>query len=74
MRCKVGVEDSLHVLRDCMAAKHIWLAIVLFSLRDSFFSLDLKDWILTNLKSGRYDSNGVDWSVIFGIAIWNLWF
>ena len=63
------MEDSLHALRDCVAAKHIWLDIVPFSLRDSFFSLDLKDWILTNLKHGRYDSNGVDWSVIFGIAI-----
>ncbi|KAH9671332.1 putative ribonuclease H protein [Citrus sinensis] len=73
-RCKVFVEDSLHALRDYVAAKHIWLALVPFSLRDRFFSLDLKDWILTNLKPNRYDSNGVDWSVIFGIAIWRLWF
>ena len=57
-----------------MVAKCIWLDIVPCSLRGSFFSLNLEDWILTNLKSGRYDSNGVDWSVIFGIAIWHLWF
>ena len=35
-RCKVYVEDSLHALRDCEAAKHIWLDIVPFSLRESF--------------------------------------
>lgn len=74
MRCKVGVEDSFHALKDCVAAKHFLLAIVPFSLRDSFFFLELKDWILTNLKPDRYDSNGVDWFVIFGIAIWRLWF
>ena len=57
-----------------MVAKCIWLDIVPCSLRGSFFSLNLEDWILTNLKPNCYDCNRVDWSVIFGTAIWRLWF
>lgn len=42
-RCKASVEDSLHALKDCVVAKHIWLALVPPNQRDNFFSLNLKD-------------------------------
>lgn len=68
------MEDSLPPLRDYVVAKHIWLTVVPLGQRENFFCLNLKDYILANLKPACCARSGVDWSSVFGIAIWRLWF
>lgn len=43
-------ETTMHALRDCAKAIHIWKSIVPSSIFDEFFSLDLQNWFKVNMK------------------------
>lgn len=44
------VEDSLHIVRDCKHAREVWNSFFLMSRLKDFFSLSLKDFVLSNLR------------------------
>lgn len=43
--CGCGVEDRLHVLRDCMAAKRIWHRLIPVEALQFFFDPPLREWL-----------------------------
>ncbi|CAI9115702.1 OLC1v1016679C1 [Oldenlandia corymbosa var. corymbosa] len=70
--CGAAQETILHALRDCPAAAQIWYRLVRHHMRSWFFSLQLLDWVLKNVKwrgAGLRD----DWSCYFGVTVWRLW-
>ena len=64
--CGHDVEDTLHVLRDCARAKTVWSVLVENSVQQRFFSLDLADWIDSNI-SGQLKGNKTvtNWQLTF---------
>ncbi|KAH9733957.1 putative ribonuclease H protein [Citrus sinensis] len=60
-RCGCLIENTLHALRDCPGAKH-------------FFNLNLRDWMLYNLKNLWKYEGFFYWTCLFGVTIWRLWF
>ncbi|OWM78320.1 hypothetical protein CDL15_Pgr001041 [Punica granatum] len=67
-----GEENILHVLRDCVRAKPLWLSLVPSCLQPAFFSPNLRAWLETNLRRYRTDPDG-RWASIFAIGCWMLW-
>ncbi|KAH9752901.1 putative ribonuclease H protein [Citrus sinensis] len=55
-RCGCVVENTLNVLRDCPSAKHVWSSLIPHGISHQFFSLNLRDWALYNLRNlWKYD-------------------
>ena len=44
--CGSHDENTLHVLRDCVHATHVWLRLVPSNFITSFFSFSCNEWIL----------------------------
>ncbi|CAN1851844.1 Putative ribonuclease H protein At1g65750, partial [Linum perenne] len=65
-RCRTGIEDTLHVFRDCRVAKEVWAFSTPPELTTSFFSDSLQDWLQRGLKHPTF-------SLTFGIVVWILW-
>lgn len=42
-RCSAPIEDIVHVLRDCMAAKGSWNLVILVAHKQDFYKLSLRD-------------------------------
>lgn len=55
--CSEGVEDSLHVLRDCCLAKDVWNNIIGSVDADKFYSGGMMDWIRRNTFPGKGNSD-----------------
>ena len=73
-QCGVASETTLHVLRDCFMARRLWNQLLPSGWRQPFFSSNLNDWLTVNLRSNQCMVNGLEWSCVFGVAIWRLWF
>ncbi|KAK4274538.1 hypothetical protein QN277_017742 [Acacia crassicarpa] len=71
--CNSGVEDILHILRDCMYAKPMWESLIKPRYYLSFFSLNLRDWLSLNLNHQIGRGWNGNWSLFFGVAIWKFW-
>lgn len=50
-------ETILHVLRDCLCAKEVWLKTLSSGSRDSFFATNFEEWL--QLSSDGYFHFGV---------------
>ncbi|KAL9454363.1 hypothetical protein AB3S75_009869 [Citrus x aurantiifolia] len=72
--CGQEKEDVIHVLRDCVVAKRIWNHLVPGKFKQSFFSLDLRDWLCFNLGKAGINKVVDDWTCLFGVAVWKIWF
>ncbi|KAA3465251.1 LINE-type retrotransposon LIb DNA [Gossypium australe] len=56
--CGHEFEDIAHVLRDCPAAKDVWMHV----------------WFTSNLSCHeRLQDSGVTWSSLFGLIAWRIW-
>ena len=73
-RCGALIEDTLHVLRDCVAVKTFWLKVVPLEKRQSFFSSNLSTWLCGNVDDVSRSHNISNWSIFFGIGVWRIWF
>ena len=72
--CNDYEETTLHMLRDCMEARMIWLQFIEYCYWDNFFSMSLNDWLLVNLRSEDMCSKtGTLWNLAFGTICWILW-
>ncbi|KAH9658732.1 putative ribonuclease H protein [Citrus sinensis] len=60
-RCGASVEDTLHVLRDCMVARTFWLKIVPLEKRQSFFNSNLSTWLCGNVEDVSRSQNISNW-------------
>ncbi|KAK4274299.1 hypothetical protein QN277_017543 [Acacia crassicarpa] len=73
LHCYQGVEDQLHILRDCPYARNIWLALISPRYTSTFFSLSINDWMELNLtEEVGVTMRGV-WSQLWGVTVWLLW-
>ncbi|XVF26187.1 hypothetical protein REPUB_Repub13aG0277500 [Reevesia pubescens] len=71
-RCGSSCESIDHALRNCSSSKLIWYSFRNGDLVSDFFSLDVKNWLTSNLTSKElYD--GIPWYLIFVFAIWLIW-
>lgn len=73
-RCGVLVEDILHVLRECMAARGFWYRVLPSTMRQCFFHAPFKELMINNLQNAWPIHEIRNWICFFGIAIWRLWF
>lgn len=76
--CPMGcgqVEDELHLVRDCPAAREYWKAALLPAKWDLFFSLSRTDWVKWNLThdAGMPHTHRIPWSTLFGYMCWDVW-
>ncbi|KAK4258521.1 hypothetical protein QN277_004963 [Acacia crassicarpa] len=71
--CNQALEDSLHVLRDCIYAKRLWLKLIPRRYVHQFFSSQMEDWLSMNFTGKFCTDLGNDWALIFGVSIWKLW-
>lgn len=70
--CLEGEESIEHVLRDCPIIHHTWLLLGEGNIHNNFFSEEIKDWLLSNLRNNRL-VHGLKWSLIFGVAVYCFW-
>lgn len=72
--CGFHFEDLMHILRDCGATKNVWSQVITGNLSTRFFSLNLHDWIISNVQDmSRVIEGGTMWACLFGILIWRIW-
>ncbi|GER31180.1 polynucleotidyl transferase [Striga asiatica] len=68
--CPSKEESVLHVLRDCSEASEVWIRLVPSHVQHSFFTLDLKEWLTSNLLNSSGPSIDVDnWECFFGVTL-----
>ncbi|KAH9671615.1 putative ribonuclease H protein [Citrus sinensis] len=72
--CGHHLEDTIHVLRDCIIARQVWLRLVPNILWNNFFDLELTSWIHYNLKNVGLVRREENWPCIFGVALWRIWY
>ncbi|KAJ8450543.1 hypothetical protein Cgig2_020180 [Carnegiea gigantea] len=70
-KCGMEEESTLHLLRDCEAATRIWKQLVLVKYHATFFTLQLRDWMMLNLKQTRATKH--KWPMMFATTVWWLW-
>lgn len=64
----------LHAIRDCVATRTIWANFILPRMSDSFFSMNLEEWLIKNLQvSDETIIQGVNWNILFGIIMWKIY-
>ncbi|KAK9045530.1 hypothetical protein V6N11_051440 [Hibiscus sabdariffa] len=74
LECSSPLEIALHTLRDCPAARNLWLHFLPESLAHSFFSLTLHDWISCNFSSAFLNPWWkIPWHFLFVSLIWQIW-
>lgn len=52
-RCNQGEESVLHVIRDCKWAREVWPCLIPAELKDEFFSMELRPWLMWVVKKGK---------------------
>lgn len=70
--CNAEEESTLHILRDCPAAKLVWRRIGGPAHKERFFHETLKQWITINL-AGVGACNEELWASFFGTSLWWIW-
>ncbi|KAK7266214.1 hypothetical protein RIF29_18856 [Crotalaria pallida] len=68
-----GPETILHCLRDCKEIRPLWTAHVDRRSWVAFFHANLDEWIHRNVHGGIKGNSSIDWSTMFGVAVWMLW-
>lgn len=66
-------EDALHAVHDCKESREVWLSFIPPILQVSFFSMDLREWILTNLTSRENAGCEMRWPESMALICWLVW-
>ncbi|KAK8663780.1 hypothetical protein V6N13_083585 [Hibiscus sabdariffa] len=76
-RCKFcfdGPKDIIHVLRDCFAARDLWLKVLPSTQLETFSQINADEWLRANLFApAGLSSVSKEWSRKFAILCWLLW-
>ncbi|CAA0815561.1 Polynucleotidyl transferase- ribonuclease H-like superfamily protein [Striga hermonthica] len=70
--CNQAEESALHVCRDCPKAAEIWRRLVPGPAQNEFFSLNLEQWLASNLLLPSLVGRD-NWACSFGVIVWKLW-
>lgn len=69
--CGHDNEDVIHVLRDCLATKDVWMHVLPPDQQNMFISTPLQPWLFTNIGSHLFlQDHGTTWSILFDITLW----
>ncbi|GMI72547.1 hypothetical protein like AT5G42905 [Hibiscus trionum] len=72
--CDTMVEDIMHVLRDCPAARDVWNHVLQANAARRFFAMGFEDWVQENLSTTATMQQGTSsWNILFAIICWLLW-
>ena len=71
--CSQEAKSLMHVPQNCQESSNVWMWLVLPRYWVKFFSSQDTQWILENISNERGQHEGLKWSLIFGITIYNLW-
>ncbi|KAJ1395940.1 Reverse transcriptase zinc-binding domain [Sesbania bispinosa] len=72
-RCNLSPETVIHVMRDCPKAQAIWNLLRATPSDPSFFTQQVYDWFINNLKDNSDSHFQVPWNVVFAITLWAIW-
>lgn len=61
MWCIGGMEDTIHVIRDCTTLKEIWNFFPPSRLINDLTTMNLQEWLVKNLSLKRTVSWGGSW-------------
>ena len=67
MQCGHIIEDALHAVGDYVDSKRIWLALISKHTSHTCFTLDVRSWIVYNMKNHLRITNEKDRSMLFGV-------
>lgn len=70
--CGDAEETTLHILRDCPAARLIWNKLGGPAEQQSFYQAHMKQWITANCSGGGSGHEDI-WATYFGTTLWWLW-
>lgn len=70
--CDASEETTLHILRDCPAARMVWRKVGGPTELPHFFHQDLLQWVSENLAFSD-PVGALVWATCFGITVWWLW-
>lgn len=71
--CNTNNEDVLHIFRDCKYARQLWLSLLNPNNIFQFFTVQLCDWMVLNLKNKIGQEMDSDWVLVWGVFTWKLW-
>jgi hypothetical protein len=71
--CHQFIENTIHVVRDCKVAVHVWQHLLSSQERGVFFMVDLHDWIDLNINNKVGRKYGTEWKEIWATACFLLW-
>ncbi|KAH1120753.1 hypothetical protein J1N35_003913 [Gossypium stocksii] len=67
-------ETSLHALRDCSFAKHVWRVVTPVTFSRIFLYMHIDEWVLWNVRNdGGYLFENANLYSLFPIICWRLW-
>ncbi|KAK9190090.1 hypothetical protein WN943_018691 [Citrus x changshan-huyou] len=72
--CGHELETTVHVLRDCPFSRVVWIRLLRDHNHHEFFNADLEGWMSGNLQASNKPPGTSLWRVLFGVAIWRIWF
>lgn len=73
-RCNCDKEDVVHMVRDCVASKVVWEAVLPRYPQPNFFSqTSVRDWIHEGLRSDAARRASFGWKEVMAIVAWCLW-
>ena len=64
-------ENTIHILRDCLAAKRVWRLLGVQT-DDLIWRIPLRDWLLGNIEKRNLQSDE-GWPTLFSVTCWWLW-
>ncbi|KAL6567556.1 hypothetical protein OROGR_001224 [Orobanche gracilis] len=75
--CGKTVETSLHVLRDCVAAKRVWDSVIIANDRSKFYTRPLQVWLQSGVGGKLFTPNLLhniyDVAYLFCASVWEIW-
>lgn len=70
--CGEAEESSIHILRNCPAARLVWRKVGGNANKPEFWTGDIKEWITGNVEY-QNASGDENWPTRFSIVLWWLW-
>ncbi|MCH94985.1 putative non-LTR retroelement reverse transcriptase, partial [Trifolium medium] len=71
--CNLFEESTIHVVRDCPRAVHLWRHLIANQERGYFFVVEFDEWIHLNLNNKFGQNYGNDWKAIWATTCYLLW-
>jgi hypothetical protein len=71
--CREFEETSLHVLRNCIIAKNVWMMVVPQQARVTFFGGDIVHWFHINLHGNLVEVADIKWTKFWANVCYCLW-